>query len=138
MPTNATRPTVANRKLFIILFLSIRVGLYLVPANDVAGVAMIPTRESYVLWAKSLVPKWQHSNAIGERFIIVMLIIVHMARGAVVHPERSARPWNLRFIRSSLTAGQDFPLRRQCLVPVLLQAMTECFPMGSRVSANEE
>ena len=43
MPTNATRPTVANRKLFIILFLSIRVGLYLVPANDVAGVAMIPT-----------------------------------------------------------------------------------------------
>ena len=112
MPTNAARPTVANRKFFIILFLSIRVGLYLVPANVIQAFNDSNLqRESYVVLAKSLVPKWQHSNAIGERFVIVMLIIVHMARGAVVHPERSARPWNLGIIRFPW-CGSGLPLRR--------------------------
>src|SRR6476620_90141 len=93
MPINATRPTVASRKLFIILFLSIRVGLYSCPRQRCCRRCNDSNlqRESYVLWTKSLVPKWQHSTATGERLILVMLVIVHMARGAVVHRELSAR-----------------------------------------------
>src|SRR5712671_5333713 len=104
------------------------------------GVASIPTCnvDATYFRPKALMATLKSNWRVSALYYYYHLLLLLMAGGAAVHRESSAGLWNLRFIRSSLTAGQYFPPGRHCLVPVLLQAMTECFPMRSRVSGNEE
>ena len=102
MPTNATRPTVASRKLFIFSSPFPLASIF-VPANGVAGVALIPTCNVNPRYVRRKAPCQNGNtqelsvNVAGGRLprppmrsVIALLIIGHMAGAMPVHRESHA------------------------------------------------